>query len=54
LHDGDLPVTVAHIFGIPVEESFQQIAPIAAVTVLVLSVAARATIVRWRNRLRKR
>jgi hypothetical protein len=40
--------------GIPVEETFQQIAPIAAVTVVVLSLVARTSLVRWRNRLRRR
>jgi hypothetical protein len=47
-------VIPAHIMGIPVEESFQQLAPVAAVTVVVLAVLARTSLVRWRNRLRRR
>ena len=33
LHDGDLPVIVAHIMGIPVEESVLQLAPAGAAMV---------------------
>ncbi len=47
-------MSLAHILGIPVEETFQQIAPFAAVAVVVLSVLARTSLVRWRNRLRRR
>jgi hypothetical protein len=47
-------VSLAHIMGIPVEETFQQIAPFAAVAVVVLSVVARTGLVRWRNRRRRR
>ena len=37
LHDGDLPMTLAHIGGLPVEESVQMLAPAAATTILYLT-----------------
>ena len=45
---------IAHIVGIPVEETFAQIAPLVAVTVAVFAVIARTTLVRVRNRVRRR
>jgi hypothetical protein len=46
-------VSLAHIMGIPVEETFQQVAPVAAVTVAVVAVVARTSLGRWRNRARR-
>jgi hypothetical protein len=40
--------------GIPVEETFAQLAPVIAVTVAVFAVVARTTLVRVRNRARRR
>jgi hypothetical protein len=45
---------IAHILGIPVEESFAQLAPLVAVTVALFAVIARTTLVRVRNRVRRR
>jgi hypothetical protein len=47
-------VNLAHIMGIPVEETFQQLAPAAAITVAVVAVVARTSLGRWRNRPRRR
>jgi hypothetical protein len=43
-------VTVAHIMGIPVEESVLQFAPAGAVILSALSVTARTTLKRLRRR----
>ena len=45
---------IAHILGIPVEETFAQLAPLVAVTVAVFAILARTTLVRVRNRVRRR
>ena len=45
---------IAHILGIPVEETFAQLAPLVAVTVAVFAIIARTTLVRVRNRVRRR
>jgi hypothetical protein len=45
---------IAHVAGIPVEETFAQLAPVIAVTVAVFAVIARSTLVRVRNRVRRR
>jgi hypothetical protein len=45
---------VAHIMGIPVEESVLQLAPAGAAMVTALAVAARASFGRLRRRLRYR
>jgi hypothetical protein len=47
-------VTVAHIMGIPVEESMLQLAPAGVAIVTVLVITARATLGRLRRRLRHR
>jgi hypothetical protein len=47
-------MTVAHIMGIPVEETFAQLAPFVAVTVAVVAIVGRTTLVRVRNRIRRR
>ena len=44
----------AHIMGIPVEETFAQLAPVIAVTVAVFAITARMTLVRVRKRVRRR
>src|SRR5262249_25104010 len=48
LHHGDLPVIVAHIMGIPTEESLPQLAPVGAgiVTAFALTVRTRLDRVR--------
>ena len=43
----------AHILGIPVEETFQALAPAAAVTAVVVAVAARAHLSRARRQVGK-
>ena len=45
---------IAHIMGVPVEETFAQLAPLVAVTVAVFAVIARTALVRVRNRARRR
>jgi hypothetical protein len=40
--------------GIPVEETFGQLAPLVAVTVALAAVIGRTTLVRVRNRIRRR
>ena len=42
---------LAHIFGIPVEESVGQLAPAGAVTVTAVAVFGRASLGRLINRL---
>jgi hypothetical protein len=46
-------VIPAHILGIPVEETFQALAPVAAVTVVVVAVAARVHLNRARRHVGK-
>lgn len=41
---------VAHIMGLPIEETASQLAPIGAVTLTAVAVAGRA----WLGRLRRR
>ena len=53
LHDGDLPMIVAHVMGIPVEESVLQLAPAAAAIAAAGAIAARTAIGRihgWTTR----
>ena len=45
---------IAHVAGIPVEETLAQFAPVIAVTVALFAVIARTTLVRVRNRVRRR
>ena len=45
---------IAHIGGVPVEETLPQLAPVAAVTVTVIAIVARTSLGRWRNRVKKR
>jgi hypothetical protein len=47
-------VIVAHIMGIPVEESVLQFAGAGAVTVTAVAIAGRATLGRMVSRLRRR
>jgi hypothetical protein len=44
-------VIVAHIMGIPVEESFLQLAPAGAVMVTVVWIAGRTSLRQLRRRL---
>jgi len=46
-------MTVGHIFGIPVEESVLQIAPAAAVTATIVTMAGRSTLNRFLDRIRR-
>jgi hypothetical protein len=41
---------VAHVSGIPVEESVLQLAPAAAAMAMAVAIAARATLARVRRR----
>jgi hypothetical protein len=43
-------VIVAHIMGIPIEESVLQLAPAGAATVIAVAIAARTTLGRLRRR----
>ena len=52
LHHGDLPVIVAHVMGIPIEESVLQLAPAGAAMVTAVAIAGRASLGRLRRRLR--
>jgi uncharacterized membrane protein AbrB (regulator of aidB expression) len=45
---------VAHMMGIPVEETVLQLAPAGAATVTVVALAGRASLGRLRRRLRHR
>jgi hypothetical protein len=45
---------VAHILGIPVEESFLQLAPAGAAMVTAVAIAGRASLGRLRRRHRHR
>jgi hypothetical protein len=47
-------VIVAHIMGIPVEESVLQLAPAGAPTVTVVWIAGRTSLRQLRRRLRHR
>src|SRR5262249_7983727 len=53
LHHGDLPV-IAHIQGVPVEESLPQILSAGALAVTAAAVYGRSTLRRLRDRLRTR
>ncbi len=44
LHDGDLPVIVGHVLGIPVEESVLQLAPAGAAILTAVGIAVRTTL----------
>ena len=45
---------VAHVLGLPIEESVLQLAPAGVAIVTVLVITARATLGRLRRRLRHR
>jgi hypothetical protein len=45
-------VIVAHVMGIPIEESFLQLAPAGAAMVTAVAIAGRASLGRLRRRLR--
>jgi hypothetical protein len=45
---------LAHIMGIPVEESVLQLAPAGAAIVTALAIAGRTSVGRLRRRLRRR
>jgi hypothetical protein len=47
-------VTLAHIIGIPLEESVLQLAPAGAAMATMVAVAGRMTLGRLRRRLRPR
>jgi hypothetical protein len=47
-------VIVAHIMGIPVEESVLQLAPAGAAIATAVAIAGRTTVGRLRRRLRHR
>jgi hypothetical protein len=47
-------VIVAHVMGIPVEESVLQLAPAGAAMVTVVAIASRTGLGRLRRRLRLR
>jgi len=47
-------VIVAHVMGIPVEESVLQLAPAGAAVVTAVAIAGRASLGRLRRRLRDR
>jgi hypothetical protein len=47
-------MTLAHIMGVPVEESVVQLAPTGAAIVTVVAIAGRASLGRLRDRLRQR
>jgi uncharacterized membrane protein AbrB (regulator of aidB expression) len=47
-------VIVAHVIGLPVEESVLQLAPAGAATVTVVALAGRATLERLWYRMRRR
>jgi hypothetical protein len=47
-------VIVAHVMGIPIEESVLQLAPAGAAMVTAVAIAGRATLGRLRRRLRHR
>jgi hypothetical protein len=45
---------LGHVFGIPVEENFAQLAPAAAVFVSLATLAGRAMVEHLRTRARRR
>ena len=47
---GDLPVILAHLMGIPVEESVLQLVPAGAAIVTAVAIAGRTTLGRLRRR----
>jgi hypothetical protein len=47
-------VIVAHVMGIPIEESVLQLAPASAAGVKAVAIAGRASLGRLRRRLRER
>jgi hypothetical protein len=47
-------MTIAHVMGMPVEESILQLAPAGAAMVTAVAFAARASLGRLRRRLRHR
>jgi uncharacterized membrane protein AbrB (regulator of aidB expression) len=47
-------VIVAHVMGIPVEESVLQLAPAGAATATLIAMAGRAELERLLSRLKKR
>jgi uncharacterized membrane protein AbrB (regulator of aidB expression) len=47
-------MTLAHIIGIPVEESFLQLAPVGAATVAVVAIASHTRLSRLPTRIRRR
>jgi hypothetical protein len=47
-------MTLAHIIGIPVEESVLQLAPAGAATVTALAIASRTRLSRLLTRIRRR
>jgi len=46
-------VIVAHVMGIPIEESVLQLAPLGAAMVTAVAVAGRASLGRLRRRVRR-
>jgi hypothetical protein len=46
-------MTIAHIFGIPVEENVVQFAPFGAVTATAVAMAGRSTLHRFVTRIRR-
>jgi len=47
-------VIVAHVMGVPVEESVVQLAPAGAATLSLVALAGRATLELLWNRMRRR
>jgi uncharacterized membrane protein YhaH (DUF805 family) len=54
LYDGDLPVILGHVAGVPVEETVMQLAAAGVMSVATIGVAAEVTVRRLRARLRRR
>jgi hypothetical protein len=54
LYDGDLPVILGHVNGVPVEEIVLQLVAAGVMTVAMIAVAAEVTVRRLRARLRRR
>jgi uncharacterized membrane protein YhaH (DUF805 family) len=54
LYDGDLPVILGHVAGVPVEETVVQFASAGVMSVATIGVAIEVTVRRWRARLRRR
>jgi hypothetical protein len=53
LYDGDLPVILGHVMGIPVEESVLQLAS-ASTAITAVAVVGRTSLGRLLTRLRRR